>query len=611
MASGGMAEIYLAKKSNADGVQKFVAFKRILAEHAKSEEFIRMFKDEAKIAVNLSHSNVVSIFDFGAERNQLYLVMEYVEGKNLRQILNKLKQQNKHLSVSHITFITKMIAAGLDHAHRCIEASTGKPLNIIHRDMSPQNVMVSYEGEVKIIDFGIAKATTQAESTRVGTLKGKFGYMSPEQVDGLEIDPRTDLFALGIMLWEMLSEQRLFLTNNEMGTLRKIRECKIPSLREIDPNIPMELEKIVNKALARNKAQRYQSAAELNKDLQGFLNRYNPDFSGQDFAEFIKEVYAEDIVEARKRQVAYAQVKVEQEEPEFPDQFDKTVAVDASTQSFAGLDAAQVNFGDLSLKAETNPTANKDKYDAKYEASGASISINQQSFIRAKNSIMSQDKKTQEASVPSFTHTGINIPEEKTSSSSFFGFLAVILAGLVGAFALVNETQPKLVALPCYTIKDFGVPITCYQAQTNSSPIASKSAVMKVTSEPEGAYIFIDSKLTSFRTPADVPVDASKPFLISVSMEGYKGKGKRFNTFPSKNEVYFKLESVPTGWITVQVVGGEAFYGDQKLKNGQKFPVEANKPILLKAKNPITHAEVEKEVTVKEGESKTVLLSPR
>jgi eukaryotic-like serine/threonine-protein kinase len=295
LASGGMAEIYLSKKLAAEGVQKFVAVKRILAQHSASEDFIRMFKDEARIAVNLSHSNVVSIYDFGVENNQLYLVMDYLEGKNLRQILNRLKQLNKRFSISHIAHVIKLIAAGLDHAHRLIDATTGQPLNIIHRDMSPQNVMVSFEGEVKIIDFGIAKSTTQEESTRVGTLKGKFGYMSPEQVDGMEVDARTDIFALGIMAWEMLSEQRLFLTNNEMTTLRKIRDCKIPSLREIDPNIPVELEKIINKGLARNKTQRYQTAAELQKDLHSFLNRYNPDFSGQDFSEFIKEMYAEEI----------------------------------------------------------------------------------------------------------------------------------------------------------------------------------------------------------------------------------------------------------------------------------------------------------------------------
>ena len=237
LASGGMAEVFLAKRMGASGVQKFVAIKRILPQFSDSEEFVQMFKDEAKIAVNLSHSNVISIHDFGVEHEMFYLVMEYCEGRNLRQILNKMKKSNLTFSVSQIVYMVKEVAAGLDHAHRCLDGSTGKPLNITHRDMSPQNVMISFEGETKIVDFGIAKASTQIETTRAGTLKGKFGYMSPEQAEGLPVDFRTDIFSLGICLWELLANDRLFVANNEINTLRKIRECNIPSLRKINPKV--------------------------------------------------------------------------------------------------------------------------------------------------------------------------------------------------------------------------------------------------------------------------------------------------------------------------------------------------------------------------------------
>ncbi|RYZ78767.1 MAG: serine/threonine protein kinase, partial [Proteobacteria bacterium] len=208
LASGGMAEVYLAKSVGAVGVNKFVAVKRILPQYSQSREYIDMFKEEAKIAVNLNHGNVVSIYDFGVEHEQFYLVMEYVEGRNLRQIINEMKKSNVQFSTDQIVFIMKEVAAGLDHAHRCIDGSTGRPLNITHRDMSPQNIMVSFEGETKIIDFGIAKAETQVEATKAGTLKGKFGYMSPEQADGMPIDLRTDIFSLGIVLWELLANDR-------------------------------------------------------------------------------------------------------------------------------------------------------------------------------------------------------------------------------------------------------------------------------------------------------------------------------------------------------------------------------------------------------------------
>ena len=158
IASGGMAEVYLAKSIGANGINKFVAIKRILPQYSDNPEFIDMFKEEAKIAVNLNHGNVVSIFDFGVEKGQFFLVMEFVEGQNLRQILNHMKKETKDFTIDQITYVIKEVAAGLDHAHRCLDGATGRPLNITHRDMSPQNVMISFEGEIKVVDFGIAKA---------------------------------------------------------------------------------------------------------------------------------------------------------------------------------------------------------------------------------------------------------------------------------------------------------------------------------------------------------------------------------------------------------------------------------------------------------------------
>lgn len=310
LAAGGMAEVFLARSNAASGITKFVAIKRILPQYADSQEFIDMFKDEAKIAVNLNHSNIVSIHDFGVHNssNQFYLVMDYVEGRNLRQILNKLKKATQRLQFDQIIYVIKEVASGLDHAHRCLDGATGKPLNITHRDMSPQNVMISFEGEVKIVDFGIAKAESQLETTRAGTLKGKFGYMSPEQAEGQPVDLRTDIFSLGIVLWELLANDRLFVASNELNTLRKIRDCQIPSLRKINPNIPVDLERITMKALARDRNLRYQTAAAMHRDLNRFLNRQFPEFSPQDFASFIKNQFAEEIFASRQRLVEYAKL---------------------------------------------------------------------------------------------------------------------------------------------------------------------------------------------------------------------------------------------------------------------------------------------------------------
>lgn len=632
LASGGMAEIHLSKKLAAEGLQKFVAVKRILSQHSASEDFIRMFKDEAKIAVNLSHSNVVSIYDFGVENNQLYLVMEYLEGKNLRQILNRLKQLNKRFSVSHIAYIIKLIAAGLDHAHRLIDATTGERLNIIHRDMSPQNVMISFEGEVKIIDFGIAKSTSQEEVTRVGTLKGKFGYMSPEQVDGLEVDARTDIFAVGIMLWEMLSEQRLFLTNNEMTTLRKIRDCKIPSLREMDPNIPIELEKIVNKSLARNKAQRYQTAAEIQKDLQSFLNRYNPDFSSQDFSEFIKEVYSEEIVEARKRQVVYSRVAIPQEPlPTAP------AGSDSMTQSMTFNKTQTESFSSGNLDFLNNKTQNTNIPEAN-DANTSHLTLtskiahrlsnlqnstqtNASSNIQIKSQPQVSDLKHNFNNIPlkqtsnetlnkSYnTNSSIRIPQNTAPTSSpILGIVIVLIAGIVGIFAVINETQPKMVASQCQSIKKMGVPINCYEIGT----VANASVdTLSVLSEPPGAKIYLNNVPTPLQTPAKIPIPRGKPFKIGLSLNGYRNEMLYFKDFPINSQAYQKLTSIPSGKITVRIVGGEAYLDGVKLQNGQEIAVEANKELKFITKSPITGTTVEKRVTVKVNESKEILLSPR
>jgi serine/threonine protein kinase len=313
LATGGMAEVWLARATQAGGIAKFVAVKKILPQYSDNPEFMQMFKDEAGIAMSLSHSNIVSIYGYDQHKEQLYLVMDYVEGRNLRQILNKMKTATAKFAVSQIVYIIKEVAAGLDHAHRCLNSATGKPLNITHRDMSPQNVMVSFEGEVKIVDFGIAKAESQVENTKTGTLKGKFGYMSPEQAEGLPTDLRTDIFSLGIVLWELLANDRLFIANNEINTLRKIRECQVPSLSKINPNIHPELERITNKALTRDRNLRYQTSAAMHRDLSRFLNKHDPEFTPHDFAVFIKTLYTDEILDTRKKLVEYSKVPARNE----------------------------------------------------------------------------------------------------------------------------------------------------------------------------------------------------------------------------------------------------------------------------------------------------------
>lgn len=311
LASGGMADIYLARYITIDGSCKFVAIKRILPHLSKDQAFVNMFKEEAKLAINLNHNNIVSILDFGYENDQYFLVMDYVEGYTLKQICNEFKKENKSLSVDQILYLVKEAAAGLDYAHHCTDAKTGAPLNLIHRDMSPQNIMLSFQGSVKIIDFGIAQAGSDELKDDPGTLKGKFRYMSPEQAESVDLDMRSDLFSLGVILWELLANDHLFSGKNEANILQKVKQCQIRPISEVNPAIPEDIERIVTKALSKDRNKRYQTAAELSRDLNRLLNQKYPEFSQQAFSVFIKISFSKSYKTNRDKLIQYAQLPYE------------------------------------------------------------------------------------------------------------------------------------------------------------------------------------------------------------------------------------------------------------------------------------------------------------
>ncbi len=231
---GGMAEVF---RANDRAHQRLVAIKRILPSIAEDEEFIQMFRDEAAITSQLDHPNIAKIYDVGKVDLSYYLALEFVSGKDLRVIFDRAARAKEPIPLDFVVYAIIETAEGLDYAHHRKDAK-GKPLGVVHRDVSPQNVLVSFDGDIKIIDFGIAKAAGKLTRTQVGTIKGKFGYMSPEQVRGLPIDQRSDVFSLGICLWELLTLERLFAGDNEIVIMEKIRSCEIPSLSAKAPNVP-------------------------------------------------------------------------------------------------------------------------------------------------------------------------------------------------------------------------------------------------------------------------------------------------------------------------------------------------------------------------------------
>jgi serine/threonine protein kinase len=312
---GGMAEVFAAKAFGVEGFERILAIKKILPTMAEDEEFITMFIDEARISVQLNHANVVHIHELGKHDDAYYIAMEYVAGKDLRALLERFRRRKELMPTAMAVFVATKICEGLDYAHRKRDAR-GQELHIIHRDVSPQNILISYEGEVKIIDFGIAKAANRSQKTQAGILKGKFGYMSPEQVRGLPIDRRSDIFAVGVILYEMLTGEKLFVGESDFSTLEKVRNAEVPAPRQFNPNIPSGLEKVVLKALAREVEDRYQWASDLQEDLMRFLLAGDAIYSAKHLAAFMKDAFAEDLLREAEKMERFAAVeRPEQVEP--------------------------------------------------------------------------------------------------------------------------------------------------------------------------------------------------------------------------------------------------------------------------------------------------------
>jgi eukaryotic-like serine/threonine-protein kinase len=302
---GGMAEVFKAKATGVEGFERLVAVKRILPSIAEDEEFILMFVDEAKIAVQLTHANIAQIFDLGRVEGSFFIALEYVHGKDMRAIFNRARQRAEPLPIPLSCYAIMKMCEGLDYAHNKHDGM-GTFLNLVHRDVSPQNILISYEGEVKIIDFGIAKAAGKVGRTQAGILKGKFGYMSPEQVLGLEIDRRSDIFGVGICLYELLTGERLFVAESDFATLEKVRSVDIMPPSTYNRRIPEELEQIVMRALARDRDRRHQTALQLHDELQAFMHTSANLFSRKDLAQYMHRVFAEEIEKETARDKEYA-----------------------------------------------------------------------------------------------------------------------------------------------------------------------------------------------------------------------------------------------------------------------------------------------------------------
>jgi serine/threonine protein kinase/Tfp pilus assembly protein PilF len=293
IAIGGMAELYRAMITGVQGFEKLIAIKRILPHLVVEENLIKAFIDEAKLAALLHHQNIVQIYDFGSLESTYFIAMEYLFGKDLRLILKKAQDINNPLSLAHALYITAQAGSGLDYAHK-LKDFNGTPITLIHRDISPPNILVTFEGNVKVVDFGIAKAATQRTMTEVGMIKGKVAYMSPEQAAGEVIDHRSDIFSCGILLYEMATGKKMF-EGDTLHILANVREASFASPEQLNQELPPKLIEILHRALAKDPADRYQTMGDMVEDIEECLYQNSMRPTAHSLSDYLKGIFNEEI----------------------------------------------------------------------------------------------------------------------------------------------------------------------------------------------------------------------------------------------------------------------------------------------------------------------------
>jgi len=293
IASGGMAEVYLARQAGAAGFEKLVCLKRILPHLARDKQFVEMFLNEARLAARLDHPNIVSIFDLGEANGNYFIAMEFIDGPSLRAAAKRALERGERLPIPEIVKIVCMAASGLHHAHD-LAGADGKPLGLVHRDISPDNILVHRNGAAKVVDFGIAKAANSGGLTRTGTLKGKVAYMPPEQLRGDPLDRRVDVFALGVVLYEMLAGQRPWAGDSEVSLIGRIMTEDPPPLAKLRPDAPAGLTAVIDRALAKDREARYPSCHDLQADLEALLVSLGQTITAARISDFAK-AYAEPV----------------------------------------------------------------------------------------------------------------------------------------------------------------------------------------------------------------------------------------------------------------------------------------------------------------------------
>ncbi|MFL5354652.1 serine/threonine protein kinase [Archangium sp.] len=479
IASGGMGQIFLALERGT-GFERLVVLKLILPHLAEDEDFLEMFLDEARLVARLGHPNLITILDLSEIDGRHCLAMEYVHGDDVRRLEKFARAQGRALPVGLVLRIIAEAAAGLHYAHQARDQQ-GQPLKLVHRDVSPQNILVGFDGGVKVIDFGVAKAAGSASHTATGVLKGKYPYMSPEQANGMPVDARSDLFALGVVLWELLTNRRLFKGESDLMTLRLVRDCQVPPPSQLNPRLPPGLDELVLKALAPTPEGRFPDCGAFRLAIEDYILQYQLPASNAHLSAWLREVYAERIAR--------------ESDPSQLDQLPDDTDLDAKSNP----SRSSVRSKSQSQKLVPPPPP-------PYPSSTGTPVVPPPRPL---------DGKT--------NHTRTLLPDTVTPRR--FKLMPVV-AGLgvlffaAGGAVIFLRQQPDEAAVTEPT------PVAHEQADLETprptEPAQPRPVQLKVLTEPAGALVEVDGKQVG-ETPAELPLAPdAPPVTLALKLDGYE-----------------------------------------------------------------------------------------
>jgi serine/threonine protein kinase len=544
LATGGMAQIYLARKQGPEGFSKFNVVKRILPHLSENEEFVKMFLDEARIAARLDHPNIVQIFDFGAADDTYFIAMEYIQGEDVRRVWKATEAAGKSIPVPLVCRIISDASAGLDFAHAYTDPS-GLALNIVHRDVSPQNILVTFEGGVKVVDFGIAKAADQATVTRSGVLKGKYSYMSPEQAAGKRVDRRTDIFALGVVMYELLTGDRLFKRTNDILTLNAVSECDVKPPSSLVPSLPRDLDAIVMKALAKDPEDRYQEAGQLRLALEDWLTDNRQPGSNAHLAGYMKELFAERIAAERESGPAMMEEL-------------------RSSEEYAPSPRSRSSAASLSPKQASEVTAS---------ARPERASPSQPSFrLRPRSRVSSEKIEPLEPLPPPVVTpmSGQEVDPERSITSRTPMAEPSLSVTASGASATAKDPARRrgrraAVAgmLAAMLVAGAGLAWLLLGSGQETGAVRPLAARVRVDTVPFGARVWVDGSPVEGETPLELPPLAEGEHTLMLRREGFQDLSERvtvpasgelrlpqFRLWPAKATPQVQTEPVDAGWGT-------------------------------------------------------------